>query len=382
MSFFRTSSSRCSAGGPVKVKQAFSSHDRTELLEDGGSLGDADLRFLRLRRAQEVVADPPLPDPGPEELSLWLGLNNLLFLDHPETGRVWARNARWQKVEVETRLLLQWAQPVDLPESLTRHIAVGAFAELTREDHVVTTSGGERRFLGQPVKLGLFTSTRGEQRDEVVRWVSHGHAPAVERLLPEAFMVSPLTCLLEPGFAPEGWSPLAAADFLRVRPFARSIVHRWAGKAEWVRAGAVIAGSLLRSLELVGTVFGLPGEIKLADPDTPALPPAEPGASPEEIGAALGALIHLHVLKVLELAARVNLGVGTRDWAVQTFLALPLLLPWLEPALGTPFAGLGEGAVRRRWEEYIEHLRGMVPRSVVENLVASLVPRVVERASA
>jgi hypothetical protein len=96
----------------------------------------------------------------------------------------------------------------------------------------------------------------------------------------------------------------------------------------------------------------------------------------------VGALVHLHHLKVLELQARVNLGAGTRDWAVQSFLALPLLLPWLEPWTGSPLSGSQEASVRRRWDEYVEHLRGMVPRTVVENLVATLVPRIVERASA
>jgi hypothetical protein len=352
------------------------------MLEDAGALGDAELRFIRLRRGQELVGHPYLPEPGAEELSLWLGLNNLLFLDHPDTSRVWTRSARWQQVEVETRALLHAATPVDLPEAFARHVALEGFLELERQDHVVTTSGGERRFLGQPVRLGLFGSARGEQRDEVVRWHPQAHAPAVDRLLPEAIAVSPLTCLIHPGVAPEGWSPLTAAYFLRVRPFARAICYAWGREKDWVRTGAVLAGSLLRALGLIGTVFGLPGEIRLRDPDAPEQEPDPDEPEPADVGAVVGALVHLHVLKVLELQARINLGAGTRDWAVQSFLALPLLLPWLEPWTGSPFEGSQEASVRRRWDEYVEHLRGMVPRTVVENLVATLVPRIVERASA
>jgi hypothetical protein len=371
------------SGGRIQVRRAYSTRDREQLMADSGALGSAELRFVLLRRARELVAHPNVPDPGVEELSLWMGINNLLFLDHPETGRVWARNTRWQRVENETRVLLATALPVDMGEALARHLAVGPFAQLKREDHVITTTSGERRFVGQPVRLGLFSGVRGEQRDETVRWITQAHAPAVDRLIPEVFSVSPLSCMLEPGFAPEGWSPLSAADFVRTRAFARAICHAWAREKDWVRSGAVIAGSLLRSLGLIGPVFGLPGEIRLRDPEDPEeeLPALAPGVGPEDTGAVISSLVHLHVLKVLELEARVSVGVGTRDWAVQSFLALPLLMPWLEPTTGSPFGG-AEGPVRRRWEEYVEHLRGMVPRSVVENLVATLVPRIVQRASA
>ncbi|MCA9696915.1 MAG: hypothetical protein KC431_05270 [Myxococcales bacterium] len=94
----------------------------------------------------------------------------------------------------------------------------------------------------------------------------------------------------------------------------------------------------------------------------------------------VGALIHLHLLKVLEFDARISIGLGARDWAVQSFLALPLLLEALAPALGRPLEDLGpDQALSRRWEEYREHLAGLVPRPVVDNLLATLVRRIVER---
>ena len=143
-----------------------------------------------------------------------------------------------------------------------------------------------------------------------------------------------------------------------------------------------------------------------------ALPEPALERAPEDIGAIVGALIHLHSLKVLEFDARISIGLGARDWAVQAFLSLPLLLPALERTLGRPFDydgrgrdGWGDGrggsssddrargstgtwlgagtgadeAFARRWQEYCEHLAGLVPRPIVEKLLATLVRRIVER---
>jgi hypothetical protein len=424
-------------GGPVEVEAPLSSHDRLQMLADAGPLLDAGFLHLRTRVAQRLVAEPSLPDPGGDELSLWLGLHDVLALDHPDTARVWTRSATWRKVETETRSLLAFARPVDMADALARHLAVGAFLDLRREDHVVSGSEGEHRFRGQEPprrRFGLFSTHFADVRTEVVRWIEQPHATIVERLLPDVMWVSPLTSLLRPGWAPPGWSPLMAAEFLRARAYARAVCHAWAQQRQWLRNGGVVAGSLLRSLKLDAEVFGelpivaVPGSTETMqraakaaalegddeddaedlEPEAPAgeLPalPAPPVSSdPADIGAVVGALIHLHVLKVLEFDARISIGLGARDWAVQTFLALPLLLPSLETTLGRPFelgAGFsraaggssraaGGGSSRaaggvwavdegfaRRWEEYTEHLAGLVPRNVVDNLQATLVRRI------
>src|SRR5690606_3024658 len=228
------------------------------------------------------------------------------------------------------------------------------------------------------------------------------------------------------------------------------VCHAWAREREWLRIGGVVAGSLLRSLNLNTVGFGelstavIPGSGGLgglgratvpgisaamqraarlareeaeadsnddddSDPDLDsdldsdsdfgrrgfaALPEPQVTRRPEDIGAVVGALIHLHVLKVLEFDARISIGLGARDWAVQTFLALPLLLPALERTLGRPFdlpghaghaghlghgpgegprssgstgalfeggAGVVDEGFARRWNEYGEHLAGLVP---------------------
>ena len=116
-----------------------------------------------------------------------------------------------------------------------------------------------------------------------------------------------------------------------------------------------------------------------------ALPAAPIDAGPGDVAALVGALIHVHFLRVLEFGARLGVAPSSRDRPVQMFLALPLLLPALAPVLGTPLpvdpealrAGF-DTQVQRRWIEYVEHLGELIPRAVVENLLATLVPRVVK----
>ena len=306
-----------------------------------------------------------------------------------------------------------------MADALARHLAVGAFLDLQREDHIVSTNEGEHRFRGQEPprrRFGVFSPGYADVRTQRVRWVDQAHANIVDRLLADVMWVSPLTSLLRPGWAPPGWTPLMAVEFLRARGYVRAVCHTWAQHREWLRIGGVVAGSLLRSLELHADVFDegireVPGAAAamqraakatlLEDDDLDAdfddeprgvmiaLPAPEVPSEPEDIGAVVGALIHLHVLKVLEFDARISIGLGARDWAVQTFLALPLLLPALESTLGSPFEGAfdradasvaGASAVdegfARRWEEYTEHLAGLVPRTVVDNLHRTLVQRI------
>ncbi|HEY0135222.1 MAG TPA: hypothetical protein VGB85_14135, partial [Nannocystis sp.] len=117
-----------------------------------------------------------------------------------------------------------------------------------------------------------------------------------------------------------------------------------------------------------------------------ALPATPIDAGPADVAALIGALIHVHFLRVLEFGARLGVAPSSRDRPVQMFLALPLLLPNLVGVLGTPLpsdprAGF-DGQVQRRWTEYVEHLGELIPKTTVENLVATLVPRVVKAASA
>jgi hypothetical protein len=197
-------------GGTVEVEAPLSSHDRAQMLADAAPLLDPEFLHLRRRVAQRLVADPELPDPGADELSLWLGLHDVLALDHPDTERVWTRAATWRKVENETRALLAFARPIDMPDALARHLAVAAFLELRREDHIVSGlagQGGELRLRGQSLprrRFGLFSGPLAEVRTEVVRWVDAPHATLVDRLLPDVMWVSPLTGLLQPGWAPPG----------------------------------------------------------------------------------------------------------------------------------------------------------------------------------
>jgi hypothetical protein len=373
-------------GGEVEVAAPLSRYDRDAMLEDSGALLHDGLIALRSRVAARFVAEPALDHPEADELSLWIAIHDLLALDHPDQERVWTRASTWTRVEVETRELFVQAAPAGLGDALARHLAVNALLELRRVDRIVSGPEGERRYFGQmpPRRLALFGPSLDEVRSETLVWVEQPHRPVVVRLLEQAMWISPLTALLRPARAPASWSPLAicggvaASDFLRLRGSARAVCHAWAREREWPLLGGVLAGSLLDALGLARTVFGGPLDSQLA---LPARSPSDEARSValddshESVAALLGALIHLHVLKVLEFDARIGLGLGDRNWAVQAFLALPLLLPKLAMVLGDPFAGVADDSLARRWSEYREHLGGLVPRTVVDNLAATLVPR-------
>ena len=71
------------AGDDVWIGRPLRPRDRDEwgMHISGTSLPD--VAFWRLRRAQLLTAHPELPDPDIDELSLWLGLHNLLVFEHP-----------------------------------------------------------------------------------------------------------------------------------------------------------------------------------------------------------------------------------------------------------------------------------------------------------
>jgi len=407
-------------GGTVAVRGPIRPADRDEMAEDPGELGSPALRFLRLRRAQQLAPNPDLPDPDLEELTLWIGLHNTLVFDHPERDRVWARSTTWRRFEGATRTLLTLPSTTDASEGLARHVSVGAFVQLLRRDTVVTTAAGEARYMGQPVprrRLFFAAPPQTGQREEVVEWLNTPHAAETDRLVEDVMRTSPLTCLLVPRQAPPGWSPLQASDFLQSRGIARSIVYAWARDPDWVGVGAAVTTALLPSVPLprgespdAGAAPSAAADASEANPPGRvggmlALPGVIVPTSPEALSAVVGALIHLHFLKVVELDARLGAITSARDPGTLAFLALPLILPMIAGATGTPLPGLegagmgraaggvrtgpspagaaspgasGSGTVARRWAEYLDHLGELVPRRTVDNLLAALVPRIVQ----
>lgn len=399
-------------GGPVQIDGPLRGRDLELMLEQSGELSRSELRFLRLRRGQELVADPELPDPDADELRLWVGLYNTLVFDHPDRRRVWSRSVIWRRVEGITRSLLTLPAPTTQGETLARHVSVGAFADLIRQDVVVGAAGGaELRAVGQelPRRVLRMAGPGDGIRSEVVRWVEQPHAPEAQRLLEDALRASPLTCVLRPLRAPPAWSPLLAADAFSDRAMVRAICHQWARHRDWVAVGGAVTGALLPSLpdparmaaaarDAAAAAAKSPAAPKAISGghlgSSPAAPKALPGAvlptDPRVLAGVVGALVHLHFLKVLELDARLGVAAVSRDPGVTAFLALPLLLPWLGDVTGTPLGGLpdpsaergGQGhgfaSIARRWTEYLDHLQELVPRSAVDNLLASLVPRIVQ----
>jgi hypothetical protein len=382
-------------GGEVHVGKPFRPRDRDAMSDQFEALGSSELAFCRLRRAQELVPDPDLPDPGPDDLSLWMGLHNVLVFDHPERTRVWARSSTWRRAEGVARTLLALPQPADLGEALARHVSISAFIRLRRLDVIVPTAVGEVRYLGQEVsrRRMRLSEAPGAQREEKIVWLQGPHAPESERLIEDGLRASPVTCLLEPLVAPPGWSPLLARGVLQDRGLARAVCHHWASHHDWIAVGGAVMAALLPSLPASGRGRGpardaLPGAGAAEGPEREgplALPGVVLATEPEVVAAVVAALIHLHFLKVLELEARLGLALSSRDPGILSFLGLPLLLPWLSEVTGTPLGDLSRTAhfetqAQRRWAEYVDHLHELVPRSIVENLLSTVVPSIVKPA--
>ncbi len=381
-----------SVGAPVRPAEVMAFVGEAHTLRHGPLPG------LRHTRAQRWLAEPSLPDPDAEELALWVGLYNLLALDHPERDRVWARASTWGRVEQATRYWLQLSHVSvgsagDMEAALARHVSVDALLGLLRRDEVLVGPEGEQRFIGQEVprrRLRWAVPGALQVREEEVHWWSTSHSQETDRLLADVLWASPVTCLLRPTLAPPGWNPLTAASFLLQRGFVRSVCHAWAGHRQWIAIGGAVLGALL--FTLTGRPTSEPtkaatGNRSASTTTKPvaALPATPVDAGPAEVAALIGALIHVHFLRVLEFGARLGVAPSSRDRPVQMFLALPLLLPALEPVLGAPVPSEPHGfdaQVKRRWDEYIEHLGELMPKSVVENLLATLVPRIVKATSA
>lgn len=394
------------AGGRVVPQPPYSTVDRDELAREAGVLASADLVALRLVRAQALLPHPPMADPTAQDLSMWLGLHNLTFLDHPQAGRVWTTARKWELVERETRALFEYARPVDLADAVARHVAVSSLIHTYRDDRGSLTAG-ERPDAPRELP-GRVASTRAPARGAAAdagqggtRWIHAPHARPVARLWPVVLWASPLTTFLDPTIAPPSWAPSTGAGFLRHRGLARAIVFGWARKRDWVEIGRVVAGAALQEMGLLPTKQA--GTSSASDPvqepssglrtregspldvdavtatgtsAEPTLRLAAPRTDPAALLHVFAALVHLHVVKLLEFDARV---VPARDPATQAFLAMPLLLRTLAPRLGDPFAGVHDVALTRRWDEHVEHLEAIVPGELVASIAAAVGPAVTPR---
>ncbi|MGB1016366.1 MAG: hypothetical protein ACPG4T_19670, partial [Nannocystaceae bacterium] len=72
------------AGSTLRVRRPYRAREYRAMIDELGALhsGDyTDLLLLRIRRGQDVVANPCLPDPDADELALWVGMHNILAID-------------------------------------------------------------------------------------------------------------------------------------------------------------------------------------------------------------------------------------------------------------------------------------------------------------
>lgn len=356
-------------GGTLRVGAPMSTRDLRRLLSQADALYDQRLLDLRRRRAEFLVPHGLDEAPGPDELQLWAGLYNILALDHPDLDRVWVSERGKHALERDTQNWTSLPSTQDHQELLARHLCVGAFVELLRDDLRIVGDQGDQVFYGQlpaRVRRGFINGTDGTVSMETVRWIETQAQPASRAAFHTALWSSPLTCFLRPDLAPPRWSPLASVSLFEHAPLLRAIIYRWDRHPDWLVLGAAMlsrlpgfesraAQSLAETLEQGDgpAIAALPGQVQE--------PP--PGA----LQRVVCALIHLHVLKVLDFDVRIGVGRSARDESMQRFLCLPLALDLLEERWGSPLSAKEHPQLHRRWSEYLAHLDSMLPREMIDS---------------
>lgn len=353
-------------GGSVRIGAPLTERQIGRLHKDAQALADPRLLDLRNRRAELLVYDGLVGLPETEELWLWLGLYNVLALDHPDLSRVWASERTWMAIDQETRRLLTLPPVSDTQEALARHVTVGAFTQLLRDDFYLPSEEGEQVFMGQLPNRGRLTGIGSGQpgmATQTVRWVQTPANPAAIRCFELALWSSPLTCMLYPDIAPEQWSPLTFARMLQEPAFLRAVVYHWERAPDWLALGAAMLERLpgFRDPEKeeqqpaanqeLSPIAALGGDIAQQDP-----------LAFERV---ICLLIHLHLLKVMDFDVRIGLGRSASDRSIQQFLALPLVLDLLTPRWGTPILSREQPRLFRRWKEYLSHLQSLLAVDVV-----------------
>lgn len=339
----------------------------TRLQKDAEALADPRLMDLRQRRAELLVYEGLVGMPEPEELWLWVGLYNVLALDHPDLSRIWASERTWLAIDKETRRLLTLPPVGSADEALARHVTVGAFTQLLRDDFYVPSEEGEQVFVGQLPNRGRLTgigSGQAGMSTQTVRWVQTPANPAAARSFELALWSSPLTCMLHPGLAPKQWSPLTFARLLEQPSLLRAVVYHWERAPDWLALGA----AMLERLPGFGPDKSEQDRANDPQESSPmaALAGAVEAQDPSAFQRVICLLIHLHLLKVMDFDVRIGLGRSASDKSIQQFLALPLTLDILAPHWGTPIGEREQPRLFRRWKEYLGHLQTLLAVDVVD----------------
>lgn len=356
-------------GGTLRVGAPMSTRELRRLLGQADALYDQRLLELRRRRAEFLVPHGIDEAPGPDELQLWAGLYNILALDHPDLDRVWVSERGKSQLERDTQNWTSLHPTQDRQELLARHVCVGAFLEILRDDLRIAGDQGDQLFYGQlpaRVRRGFINGGDGTVSMETVRWIETDAQPSARAAFDCALWSSPLTCFLRPDLAPHLWSPLRSTTLLEHPPLLRAIIYRWDRHPDWLELGSAMLSRLPGFVNKSGetraeltqdgerpTLAALPGQVQE--------PP--PGA----LSQVICALIHLHVLKVLDFDVRIGVGRSARDESMQRFLCLPLALDLLQERWGSPLNASAHPQLHRRWSEYLAHLDSMLPREMIES---------------
>ncbi len=370
----------------VRLKSPLSYADLANFQDDAGSLTRDDVQYARVRCGRRRVERPLLPDIDTFELVFWMGLHNLLFFDHPQLGQVWASDAKWRLVEATTASFLDRAQPESPAQVVARDLAMEGVMRLVRVDQIVETREAEVRYFGQPAprRIGLFDSVAYLQREDTVNWIDFRHSSPTGRLLHRAFRASPLTALIHADRARGRASLRNVASLLAEPAYARAVVYAWAGSEDWDLIGAAVLERLLEDLGLgIGSEHGPPSSVAASAEEPEAPPSVTVAAGVDQLALdsedtdpapLVAALIHLHLLKVLEMKTRAGFGAPSSSPAWKLFFGLPLLLETLAPILGDPGIQVLGAAMEARWTEYRSFVRGIISRDELRWLRDTFAP--------
>jgi hypothetical protein len=205
------------------------------VLHDRSVAGE--ILLARQLAMRDVVPDPELEALDADDVRLLAALHNVLLCDHEDlVGGPLGKN-RWTRCLGWARETLEKVPPcTDAEQALRRHSMLHLAPDLTRQDVLVRSRSGVKRYAGHaPPRSALFWPklrriTTGEVTAPLPEAVT---SPEARALLTEVMERSPLTCLLSMPYGAEGsvhqtdlrWTPSVVAALSR-QSLCRAVTYR------------------------------------------------------------------------------------------------------------------------------------------------------------
>lgn len=234
------------------------------VLRDRSVAGE--ILLARQLAMRDVVPDPELEALDADDVRLLAALHNVLLCDHEDLVGGPLGKGRWAHCLGWARETLEKVPPCLDPErALRRHGLLHLAPDLTRQDVLVRSRSGVKRYAGHaPPRSALFWPrlrhiTTGEVTAPLPEAVT---SPEARALLTEVLERSPLTCLLSMPYGAERsvhqtplrWTP-SVVSVLSSQSLCRAVTYRHLELG--LRAvGPVLARATAAGLEALASVGG------------------------------------------------------------------------------------------------------------------------------